>query len=467
MIKVLNSLSGKKEILRPHQDKRIKMFVCGPTVFDLTHLGHARTAISFDMIVKYLRFRGYEVFFLQNITDVDDKIIKRANEEKISWKQIARKYEKIYLQSMKLLGVTAVSQYARATDYIKEIISQVERLLKKGYAYFLADGIYYDISKFKDYGKLSKRTILQAEDGVSRIDEAIGKKNRGDFCLWKKSKPGEPKWKSPWFNGRPGWHIEDTAITEKFFGPQYDIHGGGRDLMFPHHEAEIAQMEALSGQKPFVKYWLHTGFLTINGEKMSKSLKNFITVDEFLKKNEEGARILRLLIIKNHYRSAIDFNEKIIAQTKKELAIFDEFIRRLKLIKADRAVKKNNFKLQPLKKEFYEAMNDDFNTPKALGTIFTLIRQVNLLIDKNQLSKKEAIEILTFFQEIDNFFGFIFEKNKKREIIPEEILKLVKEREICRQEKNFSQADALRDKIKKFGYEVKDTASGPIIKKIS
>jgi len=463
MIKVLNSLSGKKEILKPRYDKKIKMFVCGPTVFDLTHLGHARTALSFDMIVKYLRLKGYDVFFLQNITDIDDKIIKRANEEGVSWKQIARKYEKVYLQSMKLLGVNAISQYARATDYIPEIINQVQRLLNKGYAYFLDDGIYYDLSKFKDYGKLSKRTTLQAEDGVSRIDDAIGKRNRGDFCLWKKSKAGEPKWKSPWFFGRPGWHIEDTAITEKFFGPQYDIHGGGRDLMFPHHEAEIAQMEALSGKKPFVKYWLHTGFLTINGEKMSKSLKNFVTVDEFLQKHEEGARILRLLVLKNHYRSAIDFNEKIIEQTKKELKIFDEFNERLKLVKKEQ---KGILKWQSIKKEFYLAMDDDFNTPKAMGIIFSLIRKANLLVNKNQLSKKEAAEILEFLKEIDNFFGFIFGKNKKKEIIPAEVLKLVEKREQYRQEKNFSQADAIRNEIKKLGYVVEDTSNGSVIKKL-
>ncbi|HOM33267.1 MAG TPA: cysteine--tRNA ligase [Candidatus Paceibacterota bacterium] len=463
MIKVLNSLSGKKEILKPHYDKKIKMFVCGPTVFDMTHLGHARTALSFDMIVKYLRLKGYDVFFLQNITDIDDKIIKRANEEGVLWKQIARKYEKVYLQSMKSLGITAISQYARATDYIPEIINQVQRLLDKGYAYFLDDGIYYDLSKFKDYGKLSKRTTLQAEDGVSRIDEAVGKRNRGDFCLWKKSKAGEPKWKSPWFFGRPGWHIEDTAITEKFFGPQYDIHGGGRDLMFPHHEAEIAQMEALSGKKPFVKYWLHTGFLTINGEKMSKSLKNFITVDEFLQKYEEGARILRLLVLKNHYRLAIDFNEKIIEQIKKELKIFDEFEQRLKLVKKEQ---KGILKMQLIKKEFYLAMDDDFNTPKAMGIIFSLIRRANLLIDKNQLSKKEAGEILEFLKEIDNFFGFIFRKNKKKEMIPAEVLKLVEKREKYRQEKNFFQADIMRNEIKKLGYLVEDTFNGPVIKKL-
>ena len=236
-LRVYNTLTRKKEIFRPKKGKRVNMFVCGPTVYDYTHLGHARTYIAFDMIVKYLRQKGYDVFYLQNITDIDDKIINRAKEEEISWKELARKFEKEYKKDIKALGINSVSKYARATEHIKEIISQVERLLKKGYAYQIEDGIYYDISKFKNYGKLSGRTVLQAEDAVSRIDESKKKRNKGDFCLWKfwSGKDYEPKWKSPWGYGRPGWHIEDTAITEKYFGFQYDIHGGARDSHLPQY----------------------------------------------------------------------------------------------------------------------------------------------------------------------------------------------------------------------------------------
>jgi len=463
MIKITNTLSGKKEIFKPLKDKQVNMFVCGPTVFDVAHLGHARTYIIFDVIVKYLRSRGYDVFYLQNITDVDDKIIKRAAEEKVSWQKIASKYEKLFYQSMRALKVTAVSQYARATDYIPEIISQVEKLLDKGYAYFLEDGIYYDISKFKDYGKLAKRTRKQAEDGVSRIDDAIGKRNKGDFCLWKKSKPGEPRWNSPWFFGRPGWHIEDTAIAEKYFGPQYDIHGGGRDLIFPHHEAEIAQMEAISGKKPFVKYWLHTGFLTINKEKMSKSLKNFTSVDAFLKNTEDGARVLRLMIIKNHYRSPIEFNEKIVEQAKREIRSFDEFIERLKIVEDKK--QKNHLKIEQFQKAFEQAMDDDFNTPKALGVIFTLIKQANILINKNELSKDDIKNMMTFLGDVDKSFGFIFRK-RKRKYIPLTVGALLKEREQYRQANNFDKADELRAEIKKLGYTVDDTPHGPVVKKI-
>jgi len=461
MIKIFNTLSGKKEILKPLKDKKIKMFVCGPTVYDAPHLGHARTYIIFDAIVKYLCSKNYDVFYLQNITDIDDKIIKRAQEENISWEKIARKYEKMYYQTMRKLGISAVTKYARATDYIKEIISQTERLLRKGCAYFLEDGIYYDLSKFKEYGKLSKRTTLQAEDGVSRIDEAKGKRNKGDFCLWKKSKKREPRWESPWFKGRPGWHIEDTAIAEKFFGYQYDIHGGGRDLIFPHHEAEIAQMEAISGKKPFVKYWLHTGFLTINKQKMSKSLKNFVTLNDLFERYEEAPRILRLLIIKNHYRSPIEFNEKKFEQTKIEIDSFDEFILRLKKNKKNQSRK---IKIETYRKEFEKAMDDDFNTPKALAVIFNLMKKANVLMTKDKLGVNDASAILNFLKEIDNIFGFIFGR-KKEEKIPTKVLKLVEEREKYRRERNFAQADALREKIKKLGYWVDDTPVGPSVSK--
>ena len=248
MIKFYNTQSRKKEIFKSLKKRVVNLFVCGPTVYDLAHLGHAKTYIAFDVIVKYLRQQGYKVFYLQNITDIDDRIIKRAKEKKISPEKLALSFERDYFKDIKDLKIDSVTKYARATRYIKEIISQVARLLKKKYAYQTEDGIYYDISKFKDYGKLARRTVLQAEDGISRIDESIKKRNKGDFCLWKFSKLGEPKWKSPWRDGRPGWHIEDTAITEKYFGSQYDIHGGGRDLIFPHHEAEIPKWRQFPGK---------------------------------------------------------------------------------------------------------------------------------------------------------------------------------------------------------------------------
>lgn len=462
MLKLYNTLARKKQTFKPRIGKKINIFVCGPTVYDFSHIGHARTYIIFDVIVKYLRKIGYNVFYLQNITDLDDKIIKRAKERKIKPLKLARDFEKEHLKDMKSLKIDSVTKYARATDYIKEIISQVKRLEDKGFAYEIEDGIYYDISKFKDYGKLSRRTIEQAEDGISRIDESKKKRNKGDFCLWKFSKQGEPKWKSPWGLGRPGWHIEDTAITEKHFGAQYDIHGGARDLIFPHHEAEISQMEAISGNPPLVKYWLHGGFLTVKGEKMAKSLGNFITIRELLKAH--SYRILRLFVLKSHYRSPIDYSEKAILQTKKEIARIDEFVDKLKRqILKRKTITKNSKLVKNLilrtEKDFEKVMNDDLNTPKALAVISSLVNKGNSLFVQNKIDSNNAKDILNFLKKIDKVFTFIFWK-KPKEKIPQNILKLVKEREKYRKEKKWKKADEIRKKIKKMGYQIKDTKSG-------
>src|SRR3989344_5597928 len=263
-LKLYNTLTRKKEKFTPRKTGEVNLFVCGPTAYDYAHLGHAKTYIQFDITARYLRYQGNEIFYLQNITDIDDKIINRANYEKKDWREIVKKYREEYFQDINALGIDSVDKYANATDYIPEIISQVKRLIEKGIAYKISDGYYFNLAKFKEYGKLAKRKELKKEDAVSRVDENPEKINAGDFCLWKFKKENEPFWKSELGDGRPGWHIEDTAITEKNFGPQYDIHGGGLDLIFPHHEAEIAQMEAISGKKPLVKYWMHTGFLKID-----------------------------------------------------------------------------------------------------------------------------------------------------------------------------------------------------------
>lgn len=467
-LKLYNTLSRKKEEFRPRKVKRVEIFVCGPTVYDFPHLGHARTYIVFDMITKHLKQKGYNVFYLQNITDIDDKIIKRAKEKKTNPQKLARDFEKEYLKDMKSLKIDSVTKYARATKYIKEIINQIERLLKNGCAYQIKDGIYYNIGKFKNYGRLSRRTVLQAEDGVSRIDESKNKRNKGDFCLWKFSKPGEPKWKSPWGWGRPGWHIEDTAITEKYFGSQYDIHGGARDLIFPHHEAEIAQMEAISGKSPLVRYWLHSGFLTVGGKKMAKSLGNFITVNDFLKEN--SPRLLKLLVIKSHYRSPIDYNKKLLLQTKKEIERIDEFVVKLKEQKVKYKSTTKSSKLiksliSKIKEEFEKAMDDDFNTPKAIAVIFSLVNKGNSLITQNKISSTDAKDILEFLKKIDEVFNFIFWEKPKEEI-PKETFELVKKRERYRKESLWQKADEIREKIKKIGYWVEDTKEGPKIKKL-
>jgi len=464
MLKLYNTLTRKKEVFRPRKGKKINLFVCGITSYDFSHVGHARTYVVFDMIVKYLKQKGYNLFYLQNITDIDDKIINQAKRQKVSWKDLSRKFEREYLKDMKALNVNSVTKYARATTHIKEIISQVKRLLEKGFAYQTKDGIYYDISKFKNYGKLSRRTVLQAEDAISRIDEAKDKKNKGDFCLWKFSKRSEPSWPSPWGPGRPGWHIEDTAITEKYFGSQYDIHGGARDLIFPHHEAEISQMEAISGKSPMVKYWLHTGFLTVKRKKMAKSLGNFITIRDFLENH--SARILRLFVLKTHYLSPINYSEKEIGQVKKQLERIDEFVNKIKTLSlrlTSRRLEKLKL-IEKSKKEFEKAMDDDFNTPKAVAVIFEIISKVNSLINRNLLRKTDARKILKFLKEVDEVFNFIFWGKKETAKIPSFIKKLVEQREKARKKRDWKLADEIRKKIEQMGYQIKDTKEGPKIK---
>ena len=403
VLKVYNTLTRKKEVFKPIKDKKVNMFICGPTVYDYAHLGHAKTYIQFDIIVRYLRFKGYKVFYLQNITDIDDKIINKAQESGLDengWKKIRDEFEKSYLEDMKALNVTSVNKYAKATDYISNIISQVKCLIDKGYAYKISDGWYFDLSKDKDYGKLAKRESLELNDAVSRIDENKEKKNKGDFCLWKFSKPGEPKWKADIGNGRPGWHIEDTAITEKEFGVQYDIHGGGIDLIFPHHEAEIAQMESISNKKPLVKYWLHTGFLKINKEKMSKSLKNFKTIKNALQ--EYPAEVIRYFFISFNYRQPADFSDEVLNNSQNAYKRLKNIVSELK---DDKKVNEKYLK------EFEKAMDDDFNTPNALQVLWKLVR------DEKAIGKFQTIK------KIDEIFGLrLFGKDEIK--VPMEILKL-------------------------------------------
>ncbi len=469
-MQIYNTLSGKIETLSPIKNKKINLFVCGPTVYDYSHIGHARTYVAFDMLVNYLKHLKFDVFYLQNITDIDDKIIKRAQEKNINSKELARQFEKEYMVDLQSLQVKSVKKYARATEHIKQIINQVEQLLNKGFAYQSTDGIYYDVSKFINYGKLSGRTVEGAEDGTSRIDESVEKKNKADFCLWKFSKQNEPKWPSPWGDGRPGWHIEDTAITEKYFGPQYDIHGGARDLIFPHHEAEISQMEAISGKSPLVKYWMHTGFLTINGQKMSKSLGNFTTIRDFLKEN--SPQTLRMFIFSSHYRSPIDIKDSSIQEAKANIEKLQDLITKLKEgIQGTECLEK--FKepsalksaLKILQEKFWGELEDDFNTPKAKAVLFEMVNLANERISKNELSKKETKEILEFFKQINKIFLFLDFKKKKEVEIPEEIKKLAEQREKARQIKDWQLADEIRKQIENLGYIVEDTDSGPKIEK--
>lgn len=460
-LKVYNTLTKKLEPFKPLKNKKVNVFVCGPTVYNYSHLGHAKTYTQFDIIIKYLRYKGFDVYYLQNITDIDDKIIKRANEEKVDWKEISKKYTKLYLEDMKALGVDSVDKYAKATDYISEIVSQVKRLIEKGYAYKISDGWYFDLSKDKEYGKLSGRTELKKDDAVSRIDENPEKRNPGDFCLLKFSKPGEPSWHTELGVIRPGWHIEDTAITEKELGQQYDLHGGGLDLIFPHHEAEIAQMEAISGKKPFVKYWMHTGFLNINKEKMSKSLGNFLTIRDALK--VYSPNVLRFLFLSTHYRKPLDFSEESLEQAKNTLQKLVEL--KLKLENYNSETKdysKLNDLIEKYAKEFENAMDDDFNTHNGITVVLEFSKEVNKLISDEKLSNKDIKKITKFLEIIDSVFGIL----PKEENIPKEVMDLVKQREEARKNKDFKLSDELRNKIRDLGYSIDDSKEGTIVKKI-
>ncbi len=482
-MKIYNSLSGKKENLPQPKNQLLRLFVCGPTVYDFAHIGHARTYIFFDIFTKYLRKRGLKLKYVQNITNIDDKIINRAREEKKDPLDLAHYFTKRYLEDMKSLGVTAVDVYAPATNFIPQIVRQVQTLIKKGYAYEIpGDGWYYDVSRFNDYGKLSRRTQKQAEDALSRIDESVNKKNRADFCLWKYAKrapsaavpatrisqaeykmkiiKGEPAWQTELGWGRPGWHIEDTAISEKFFGPQYEIHGGGLDLKFPHHEAEIAQQEAASGKKPFVKIWMHTGLVNIEGKKMAKSLKNFVTVRDFLKKHSPA--LLRLLVLKHHYRLPINYTEKLVAQAEKEILSMVEFLEKLRLTeKRGKITKGSSIKklLAATEKKFHRAMADDLNTPKALAAFFELMRMLQNKIWR--LGRKETKEVRYLIESLLKTLGLTL----TRPTIPKQIRALIRQREMLRVNKQFVQADALRKKILALGYKVEDTPLGPLVLK--
>jgi cysteinyl-tRNA synthetase len=456
MIKLYNTLSREKEPM-PDQ-KKIRLFVCGPTVYDYLHIGNARTYIFFDFFAKYLRHVGYEVFYLQNITDIDDKIIKRAGEEQKTPAALAEFFTTAYMEDMRALGIDAVTEYAPATKFISQIAAQVERLIEKGYAYKIDDdGWYFDIAKDADYGKLSGRTMEQAEDGVSRIDESVGKKNRGDFCLWKFSKSDEPSWPSALGTGRPGWHIEDTAISEFYFGPQYDIHGGGVDLKFPHHEAEIAQQESASGLKPFVQIWMHAGALVVEGKKMSKSVGNFMTIRDFLKQHPAG--LLRWMTLTHHYRSPLDYSEPNAKQAQAAINTIAQFLAKLEAMEKMHGEKPSSHVVETIVKEnekmFFTALDDDLNTPAAIAAIFTLISGYQDTVW--HLAADDAAMLKEYIRGSLAILGL---SSLKPPAIPQKIEEIARKREEFRSNKQFIQSDGLRDELNSLGYEIEDTPTG-------
>lgn len=454
---IYNTMSRSKEQFNPIKPNRVKLFVCGPTVYDDSHIGHGRTYIAFDCIARFLRYQGYSLFYLQNITDVDDKVIKRAREKGTDPLVLAREYERRYLADMKALGVKNVNLYARATEHVPEIIVQIKILIKKGFAYETETGVYFEESKFPDFGKLSRRKLEDLT--VHRVDPDPSKRSPGDFALWKKIDK-QPSWDSPWGRGRPGWHIEDTAITEEYFGSQYDIHGGGLDLIFPHHEAEIAQMESSSGLKPMVRCWMHTGFLNVKGEKMSKSLGNFITIRELLQRWDGD--VFRFLVLSTHYRSPIDFGEEALIQAHNSL----ERVRKT-LKKLDELLKSNlddegssnvkNIEIwDEAHKKFIEAMEDDFNTPQALSVLFEIVRNINRQMQNEIFTKSSITRIKILFEEWGEILGINFLPGEKQKRTDDVLNILLDVRNQLREKKEWELSDKIRSQLKDLGFGLED-----------
>ncbi|MCK4777324.1 MAG: cysteine--tRNA ligase [Actinomycetia bacterium] len=494
-MKIYNTLAKKKEEFIPREKGKVYMYVCGPTVYNYIHIGNARCYIVFDVIRRFFKFLGYKVKYISNFTDIDDKIINLANEKGVLWSEITEKYTDAFLQDMKCLNVKKADVYPKATEHIKEMIEMVSVLIEKGFGYEVDGNVYFEVDKFKDYGKLSGRSKEDLKAGV-RVEIDSSKKNPLDFALWKKAKPDEPNWDSPWGKGRPGWHIECSAMSLKYLNMEFDIHGGGVDLIFPHHENEITQTEAYTGKSPFVKYWMHNGLLTIKSEKMAKSVGNIVSLRELLK--EFHPNILRLFYLSNHYKSPVDFTYEKLEEAKKNWMRLENFIDSIGFI-SDRdsftaASGKDNLPdreiLKKYKKKFIEAMSDDFNTAAALGAIFEEIREINLYIEKFigkfpkeakgffDKAKKETVVLVNVLgiklgernnlfsnkvkEELFVFYGELGGKEKwhSENDLMENILNL---REEARKKKDWEAADSIRNKLQEIGIEVEDTPYGPRI----
>jgi cysteinyl-tRNA synthetase len=481
-LSVHNTLSGKKEEFKPLNPPKVGMYCCGITAYDTCHIGHARAAVVFDMIYRYLKHRGYDVTYVRNYTDVDDKIINKANKEGATCDEISERYIKEYEEDMHLLGVADPDIKPRATEHIDEMIETVGQLIDRGMAYEVDGNVFFSVRKFKGYGKLSGKNIEELESGA-RVDVDESKEDPLDFALWKRSKPGEPTWDSPWGPGRPGWHIECSSMSAKYLGQPFDIHGGGRDLIFPHHENEIAQAEGATG-KEFVRCWLHNGFININAEKMSKSLGNIKSIRDVLKENDSEA--VRLFLLSNHYRSPIDFTQKAMEEAGTSLDRFYETAERLHNVHpgkatSDKAQTPEEKDLKEVLEKFDErfdgAMDDDFNTAKAIGHVFETVKLVNRYLDSagdhcTQFAGWALLKFVHMQHVVGDVLG-VFESEPKdyrsRTQKKKEAAKgvdaawvegLIAKRAEARKSKDFKTADSVRDELAGMGVEIKDRPDG-------
>ena len=475
-IKVYNTLKREKQIFKPIEEGKVKIYVCGVTPYNHPHIGNARPAVTWDIIRRYLEYIGYHVDFIQNFTDVDDKIINKANAEKSDWKTVSTRYIDAYFKVMDALHIRRADFYPYVSKHMGDIIDMVKTLIEKGHAYVLGNDVYYDISTFKNYCKLSGRKVEDMLAGA-RVMVNTAKRNPGDFALWKGAKPGEPFWESPWGNGRPGWHIECSVMSTHYLGATFDFHGGGSDLIFPHHENEIAQSEGATGQK-FVKYWLHNGFITINSEKMSKSLNNFFLVKDVLEKYSGDA--LRYFLLSTHYRSPLGFSDERLEEAEKNMSKLKDVIARIKEMEKEDGKVETNESVS-LKKaaartieEFRQAMNDDFNTGLATGVLFDFVKDINIYYNSVNsgvaIDKEAVIEAKETFKTILDILGILESEWNTQEsyagsdydALIEMILSV---RETARKEKQYKLADEIRDKLAELGIIVEDSATGARWKK--
>lgn len=461
-MKIFDTKSGKKVEFALSEKNKIKMYVCGPTVYDVGHLGHGRSAVSFDVIRRYFIYKGFDVKYVSNYTDVDDKMINRAKEEKISVERLAAKIIPEYEEDYAALGIMKPDVQPKATEHINEIIALIKKLDEAGYTYILSDGVYFDVSKFVKYGALSGQNLENLQMGV-RVEVNEEKRNPYDFVVWKFKKEGEPFWESPWGLGRPGWHIECSAMTWKHLGEVFDIHGGGQDLIFPHHECEVAQSQAVFGTDKFARYWMHNGFINIDNEKMSKSLGNFFTLKDVFKKYDP--QVVRFMFLQTHYRNPINFSDKLLDQAKAGLSRLHDFIRNLrfsyeKLAVGRRGKEKN---IENTAKKFEDFMDNDFDTSGALSVIFDLIKDVNLLREKNKLTKSDVDLCEKFLKGVDAVLGIIFPKNEI--VVDDGIAILIEKRNAARKNKDFEAADRIRNELLKKGIILEDNSEGTIYKK--
>jgi len=474
IMKIYNTLTNRKEDFVPLIPDEVKLYACGVTVYDHCHIGHARNAVFFDVLRRYLRYKGFHVTYVRNFTDIDDKIINRARQEGVSWDTIARQYTGEYYHDMNMLGVEKADIEPKATEHITEMIKIIESLIEKGFAYEAGGNVYFAVHAFPDYGKLSRR---DREDMIAgaRVDIDEMKKDPMDFALWKKSKEGEPSWESPWGSGRPGWHIECSAMSIKFLGESLDIHGGGADLIFPHHENEIAQSEAYTG-KPFAKYWVHNGFITIDKEKMSKSLGNFFTVKEIL--NRFDPEVVRFFLLSTHYRNPIEFSDSSLHEAERSIDRYYSTILRINDYMARKEENKKGLSKEgkifqeftaSFRKKFIEAMDDDVNTALAIGHIFELIRAANAFLDSRPsgiedralLSQtkelvREAGDILNILKRTPDEWYRSLIQTRKIAFSERDIMERIEKRQNARQRKDWDTADNIRKELEEKGIILED-----------